>query len=253
MPKEFHHYSSVRNKVGPHTGLPQIPRGLKPPNTGREQAIDLASPWKISAIEEGLGGRYGREAIIDMLRQCRGDIDTAFCNLLDEEAPLSPAKPPPPETVASKTPVKSFLQSSPSRSSSPFSTASKRSAEASDPEDAPTTSRVVQRGRDQKKRILPNVTVGIAFRNYQNDLVSLRLRLGPGSNKPTPSSGATSGGDAEFQDQSDDGDELDPAEEGDDDRDDETWSPDNENSDDHSTTPRRSRRSTKGQHRGYIE
>ena len=203
--------------------------------------MDVASPWKISAIEEGLGGRYDRETIIDMLQQCRGNIDTAFCNLLDEVTPAAESA----GTAALETPAKALLQSSPSRSSSPFSTASKRSVDSSvlGDDDTHHTARHA-RDRGKKKRILPDVTVGIAFRNYQNDLVSLRLRLGPRSN--IPPSPETTSADPESKGQSDD--DFVPSDRDDnEDDDDETWTP--ENSDAHATIRRRGGRPSKTQHR----
>lgn len=137
--------------------------------------VDLASPWKISAIQEGLGGKYDRDAIVEMLQQCRGNIDRAFTNLLGEGTSAQPA-----ESTASRAIMKSRLQpSSSSRSSSPFSTGSKRSADDSDSEENPRPAVRRSRAREQKRRILPDVTVGIAFRDDQNDLVSLRLRVSP--------------------------------------------------------------------------
>ncbi|KAA8652472.1 hypothetical protein EYZ11_009266 [Aspergillus tanneri] len=174
---DFHHYSSVRHIHGPHQGLPHIPKFdktlKKEASSAPSTVVDLASPWKISAIQEGLGGKYDRDAIVEMLQQCRGNIDRAFINLLGEGAS------PHPEVTASKAIMKSRFQSS-SRSSSPFSTGSKRSADDSDSEENPRPAVRRTRAREQKRRILPDVTVGIAFRDDQNDLVSLRLRVGPG-------------------------------------------------------------------------
>ncbi|KAB8257301.1 hypothetical protein BDV32DRAFT_127595 [Aspergillus pseudonomiae] len=175
---DFHHYSSVRHTEGPHTGLPCIPTAeqtlQKEASTTGPTVVDMASPWKISAIQEGLGGKYDRDTIVGMLQQCRGNIDRAFENLLGEDTSAHPA-----ETSASKAIMKSRLQQPSSRSSSPFSTGSKRSADESELEDNPQPAMRRNRARDQKRRILPDVTVGIAFRDDQNDLVSLRLRVSP--------------------------------------------------------------------------
>lgn len=132
----------------------------------------MATPWKISVIQEGLGGKYNRETIIEVLQQCRGNIDRAFSNLLDESSSTQT------ELTTPKAPLKQLLQAS-SRSTSPFSTGSKRSAEESDDEEAPRSANRRIRAREKKRRILPDVTVGIAFRDDQNDLVSLRLRVSP--------------------------------------------------------------------------
>lgn len=204
----------MRRADGPHTGLPCIPRDLPltrvdsrltkedneteeigdcqfkevdenessrireveedddlPPSSGT--VVNMATPWKISAIQEGLGGKYDRDTIIEMLKQCRGNIDRAFANLLGER-PDSP----PSQVSASKAIMKSRLQPS-SRSSSPFSTASKRSVDDSDSEEDPRPAVRRARNREKKRRVLPDVTVGIAFRDDQNDLVSLRLRVSP--------------------------------------------------------------------------
>lgn len=144
--------------------------------------VEMATPWKISAIQEGLGGKYDRDTIIEMLQQCRGNIDRAFCNLLGEDQDQDLSTPPieaHPTSAPNKAIMKSRLEPS-SRSSSPFSTASKRSADDSDSEDPrPAQRRRRPQVRERKRRILPNVTVGIAFRDDQNDLVSLRLRVSP--------------------------------------------------------------------------
>ena len=171
-----------------------------------------------------------------MLHQCRGDVSSAFLNLLDENQP-----PPKQENVMiPKMPMKPYLQSS-SRSSSPYSTGSKRSAETSDPEEEARPKTRHRSGHDQKKRVLPNVTVGFAFRNNQNDLVSLRLRLSPGSDKAASSTNT----DVESRDYSDV--ELEPETDDKDEAGLERKS--SKNSDDPAapTTLRRSQRSTKAQ------
>ncbi|KAL4919811.1 hypothetical protein BDW62DRAFT_199529 [Aspergillus aurantiobrunneus] len=173
---DFHHYSSVRHSDGPHTGLPCIPKFDKATQSNTTPSeggiVNVASPWKISVIQEGLGGKYDRETIVEVLEQCRGNIDNAFMNLLGDD------NAHPPEATASRAIMKSRFQPS-SRSSSPFSTGSKRSADDSDEEDNPRPVSRRTRIREQKRRILPDVTVGIAFRDDQNDLVSLRLRVSP--------------------------------------------------------------------------
>jgi hypothetical protein len=160
--------------------------------------VDRVTPWKISCIQEGLGGQYDQDAIVEMLRRCRGDIDRAFAKLIDEESSTSSfvssatsaASSQTSSTTASSTSTQNqFKSNTPdpgipavafkprlmsSRSSSRHSTASKRSADDSDGE--PSVRR--QRGREQKRRILPKVTVGINFGNQEKpDLVSLRLRV----------------------------------------------------------------------------
>ncbi|KAL4889463.1 hypothetical protein BDV59DRAFT_186588 [Aspergillus ambiguus] len=174
---DFHHYSSVRHSNGPHTGLPDIPKFeselQKEASTTSATVVEMASPWKISAIQEGLGGKYNRDTIIEMLQQCRGNIDSAFMNLLGEASNGNLS-----ESTTSRAIMKSHLQPS-SRSSSPFSTGSKRSADDSDADDSPRPAVRRARVRERKRRILPDVTVGIAFRDEQNDLVSLRLRVSP--------------------------------------------------------------------------
>jgi hypothetical protein len=135
-------------------------------------AVDVYPPWDIKSIQEGLGGRYDRETIVDMLQKCRGDIDRAFAALLDEKSDAPAEK---------KGPVlKSSLQAS--RSSSPFSTGSKRSADDSDDSEDP---RPMTRRSRPKRRIVSNLTlgVGISFRDDQNELVSLNLRMKADSEK----------------------------------------------------------------------
>lgn len=146
------------------------------PWTSRGTVVNMATPWKISAIQEGLGGKYDRETIVGMLQQCRGNIDRAFANLLGECADSPWAEG---QASASRAIMKSRLQPPSSRSSSPFSTASKRSADDSESEEEPRPAVRRSRTREKKRRALPDVTVGIAFRDDQNDLVSLRLRVSP--------------------------------------------------------------------------
>ncbi|RAL06144.1 OTU domain-containing protein [Aspergillus ibericus CBS 121593] len=181
---DFHHYSSVRHGDGPHTGLPCIPKAdkeqEKEASAAQPTIVDMATPWKISAIQAGLGGNFDQSAIVEMLQQCRGNIDRAFMNLLGEDNNASLADAP-----SSKAIMKSRLQPS-SRSSSPFSTGSKRSADESDTDDNPRPAVRRTRARENKRRILPDVTVGIAFRDDQNDLVSLRLRVSPETVVQTP-------------------------------------------------------------------
>jgi hypothetical protein len=151
--------------------------------------VDIATPWKISFIQEGLGGRYDHDTIVEMLQQCRGDIDRAFANLLDDavaqaSSNQSPSSPTATNGASSTGPSGLQVGYRPrlpsSRSSSRHSSVSKRSANDSDDEASGQNSARQTRARDQKRRILPNVTVGIAFRDEnRNDLVSLRLRVSP--------------------------------------------------------------------------
>lgn len=175
----------MRHSEGPHTGLPSIPKSHNQTQTAvppDDKTVNVAPPWKISAIQEGLGGKFDRETILEVLEQCRGNIDNAFMNLLGDENTTQP-----PEATASRAIMKSRIQPS-SRSSSPFSTGSKRSAEDSDEDDIPRPASRRARLREHKRRVLPDVTVGIAFRDEENDLVSLRLRVN--SDKSTSNSSA---------------------------------------------------------------
>jgi hypothetical protein len=153
-------------------GVAQSPKN-KPP-TDTNLAVDVYAPWDIKSIQEGLGGRYDRETIIDMLQKCRGDIDRAFAALLDEKADDELDK-----KFAPTIPVKPSLQAS--RDTSPFSTGSKRSADDSDDSEDPQPARRVR----PKRRFPSNLTlgVGISFRDDQDEVVSLNLRVsGPSSN-----------------------------------------------------------------------
>ncbi|CAI7652632.1 unnamed protein product [Penicillium glandicola] len=197
---DFKHYSSVRGIEGKHEGLltklkPFQPlEGVKPeiiPDsisdidhqqfTPAEEksvdgfttnetglAVDLYPPWDIKSIQEGLGGRYDRDTIVDMLQRCRGDIDRAFAALLDEKSDIPLDKKSVPGI-----PIKPSLQAS--RSSSPFSTGSKRSAEDSDDSEDPRPARRTR----PKKRLVSNLTlgVGISFRDEHDEVVSLNLRM----------------------------------------------------------------------------
>lgn len=159
--------------------------------------LEIATPWKISCIQEGLGGQYNHDTIVEMLRRCRGNIDRAFANLLDEESSTSSITSSSASAASSQSSVTTLASSSKderplpnvlqatlkprlasSRSSSRHSTASKRSADDSDDESGPICGRR-PRGREQKRRILPKVTVGINIGDQEKpDLVSLRLRVG---------------------------------------------------------------------------
>ncbi|KAJ5841515.1 hypothetical protein EN45_068990 [Penicillium chrysogenum] len=200
---DFKHYSSVRNIEGKHEGLLTKLAPFQPikeeermksevvpdsksdidsdqlispeEKTGNGYladdaglAVDLYPPWDIKSIQEGLGGRYDRETIVDMLQRCRGDIDRAFAALLDEKTDIPFEK-----KAAPGIPVKPSLQAS--RSSSPFSTGSKRSAEDSDDSEDPRPARRTR----PKKRLVSNLTlgVGISFRDEHDEVVSLNLRM----------------------------------------------------------------------------
>ncbi|CAG8334245.1 unnamed protein product [Penicillium salamii] len=197
---EFKHYSSVRSIGGTHKGLlsdvqyantapagseSEFKTASKLDDTGESLcsgdksdvahspsdanlAVDVYAPWDIKSIQEGLGGRYDRETIIDMLQKCRGDIDRAFAALLDEKSDDQVEKKIPPVI-----PVKPSLQAS--RETSPFSTGSKRSADDSDDSEAPQPARRVR----PKRRFLSNLTlgVGISFRDNEDEVVSLNLRM----------------------------------------------------------------------------
>jgi hypothetical protein len=151
-----------------------VPAAKAVGHTGNDGlAVDLYPPWDIKSIQEGLGGKYDRETIVDMLQKCRGDIDRAFAALLDDkiDVPLD-------KKAAPTIPVKPSLQAS--RSSSPFSTGSKRSAEDSDDSEDPRPARRTR----PKKRLVSNLTlgVGISFRDERDEVVSLNLRV---SRSPT--------------------------------------------------------------------
>lgn len=131
-------------------------------------AVDVYAPWDIQSIQDGLGGRYKRETIVDMLQKCRGDLDRAFSALLDEKNDSE-------KKLATAPSLKPNLHLS--RSSSPFSTGSKRSAD-DDSDDSEDPRPAVRRGRP-RKRLVSNLTlgVGISFRDDQNEVVSLNLRV----------------------------------------------------------------------------
>ncbi|KAJ5091899.1 hypothetical protein NUU61_006769 [Penicillium alfredii] len=216
--QDFKHYSSVRSMDGIHKGLftqkayldrlqePSKKLGdAKDGDIASDEktrvldssadkdaglAVDLYAPWDIKSIQEGLGGRYDRETIVDMLQKCRGDIDRAFAALLDEKSDTSADK-----KVVQGPPLKPSLQAS--RSSSPFSTGSKRSADDSDDSEDP---RPATRRVRPKRRIVSNLTlgVGISFRDDHNELVSLNLRMKSDSEKGQSTDSASDIAPSEF-------------------------------------------------------
>ncbi|KAL1954377.1 hypothetical protein VTO42DRAFT_1243 [Malbranchea cinnamomea] len=144
----------------------------------------FAEPWKITSIAEALPD-LDHETIKAMLSKCRGDVETAFSRLLDTDCNgvsqedssssstdsnspslsgvvSSQSRSTPPTSATFRPSSRAFLGSS-SRSSSRHSTASKRSADPSDDDDegGPIHSANRRRGRDRKRRILQDVTVGI--------------------------------------------------------------------------------------------
>ncbi|KAK2810755.1 hypothetical protein FQN49_008515 [Arthroderma sp. PD_2] len=95
----------------------------------------------------------------------------------------SPTKPRRRLIRGTRPPPRTWLGSS-SRSSSRNSTASKRSAGQSDDDDESDSSRPLarrQRGRDRKRRILQDVTLGISDKNddENSDITSVRPRVSP--------------------------------------------------------------------------
>lgn len=144
---------------------PTSNHSIPPNDTGLP--VDVFPPWDIQSIQDGLGGRYDRETIVNMLQKCRGDIDRAFAALLEEQTDSE-------KKVFPAPPLKPSVQAS--RSSSPFSTGSKRSAD--DSEDSEDPRPAVRRGRP-RKRLVSNLTLGISIRGDQNEVVSLNLRVSP--------------------------------------------------------------------------
>ncbi|KAM5443994.1 hypothetical protein MferCBS31731_000511 [Microsporum ferrugineum] len=95
----------------------------------------------------------------------------------------SPTKPRR-RLIRGARPTPRTLLGSSSRSSSRNSTASKRSADHSDDDDDSDGNRPLvrrQRGRDRKRRILQDVTLGLSDRddNENNDIISVRPRVDP--------------------------------------------------------------------------
>ncbi|KAJ6144628.1 hypothetical protein N7470_008523 [Penicillium chermesinum] len=177
---DFKHYSTVHPIKSEHEGLLS-----KPPTNDEKEVITgelidaKACPVKSedpitrrdsqdTHIHDELGGRYDRDTIVDMLQKCRGDIDRAFTALLGEKTD-SEKRLPLGSTFKSNLRV--------SRSSSPYSTGSKRSADDSD-DDSESPRPATSRGRP-RKRLISNLTmgVGISFRDDHNEVVSLNLRM----------------------------------------------------------------------------
>ncbi|KAJ5106886.1 hypothetical protein N7456_003561 [Penicillium angulare] len=158
------------------------------PANDTDLAVDVYPPWDIQSIQDGLGGRYPRETIVDMLQKCRGDIDRAFAALLEDQHD-------PERKVIPVPSLKPSVQAS--RSSSPFSTGSKRSAD--DSEDSEDPRPAIRRGRP-KKRLVSNLTLGISIRGDQNEVVSLNLRMKADAEKAAQAEKAKSDDDSSQSD-----------------------------------------------------
>ncbi|KAJ5279295.1 hypothetical protein N7478_004667 [Penicillium angulare] len=172
----FSSTSSNDTQPTSHDSLPANDTGL---------AVDVYPPWDIQSIQDGLGGRYPRETIVDMLQKCRGDIDRAFAALLEDQ-------PDPERKVIPVPSLKPSVQAS--RSSSPFSTGSKRSAD--DSEDSEDPRPAIRRGRP-RKRLVSNLTLGISIRGDQNEVVSLNLRMKADAEKAAQAEKAKSDDDSQ--------------------------------------------------------
>ncbi|KAI1911065.1 hypothetical protein LOZ12_003573 [Ophidiomyces ophidiicola] len=190
---EYQHYSSVRSLDGPREGHPCLPRRLEERAAGSLEVKEVKQEKEDSKAVNVKWQPVAPQTKAYTSIEGHGDTDSAFARLLDGDN-SSPSKssgmPTTDDSENSSTlgasstglnPATRALGSS-SRSSSRHSTGSKRAADPSDSEDEDPIRPAVRRrrpGRDYKRRILPDVTVGLSVSSGQDidDVISIRLRV----------------------------------------------------------------------------
>ncbi|KAG0636627.1 hypothetical protein HOY80DRAFT_1138976 [Tuber brumale] len=86
----WEHYSSVRNRDGPHTGPPNVSLVPLTEEGRKEQEKKLANssyvqPWMVETVTSSLPYLVGSQKILEALEEARGNIDVAVSRLLDVE------------------------------------------------------------------------------------------------------------------------------------------------------------------------
>ncbi|PWW77724.1 hypothetical protein C7212DRAFT_177773 [Tuber magnatum] len=86
----WEHYSSVRNRDGPHTGPPHVSPVALTEEGRKEQEKKLASgshvqPWMVNVVTSSLPYLTDSRRIREALEEAKGDIDAAVSRLLDVE------------------------------------------------------------------------------------------------------------------------------------------------------------------------
>ncbi|KAG0134294.1 hypothetical protein HOY82DRAFT_638087 [Tuber indicum] len=86
----WEHYSSVRNRDGPHTGLPNVSPVPLTEEGRKEQEKKLANtsyvrPWMVETVTSSLPYLVDSGKIWEALEEAKGNIDAAVSRLLDVE------------------------------------------------------------------------------------------------------------------------------------------------------------------------
>ncbi|KAF2143665.1 uncharacterized protein K452DRAFT_224082 [Aplosporella prunicola CBS 121167] len=87
----WEHYSSIRNLNGPHTGPPEVRMRAISPGTEQKQKERLANtsmvlPWQIEVVSKSLPFLTDKLTIKKALEECKGDVNNAVSQLLDDDA-----------------------------------------------------------------------------------------------------------------------------------------------------------------------
>jgi OTU domain-containing protein 3 len=88
--QEWEHYSSIRNKEGPHTGPPEVQWKPLSPEDEQDQQKKLLEhptiqPWQIDVVRKSLPFLTDTKVIKKALEDCNGNINNAASMLMDAE------------------------------------------------------------------------------------------------------------------------------------------------------------------------
>ena len=86
----WEHYSSVRNRDGPHTGPPNVSPVPLTEEERKEQEKKLANssyvrPWMVEVVTSSLPYLVDSQKIREVLEEAKGNIDAAVSKLLDAD------------------------------------------------------------------------------------------------------------------------------------------------------------------------
>ncbi|CAD0098886.1 unnamed protein product [Aureobasidium mustum] len=95
----YHHYSSIRNLDGPHSGPPNVTVKALSPDEEQKQKEKLAQtphvlPWMVDVVSSSLPFLADKPTIKRTLEECKGNIDAAVDKLMgaEENGSLSSAQ-----------------------------------------------------------------------------------------------------------------------------------------------------------------